>query len=78
MTPGERGVVKSVNVPPDLTERLLELGIAQHEAISMVGKAPLGDPVVLDLMNYRLSIRKSEADKIIMHDIKHQNKKPPR
>lgn len=48
----------------DVTLRLLEMGLTPGAGVTVVGQAPLGDPLELELRGYRLSIRKSEAARV--------------
>lgn len=54
---------KISNILPgnDNLERLVELGLIVGETVTLVKKAPLGDPIEIRIMNYNLCIRKSEA-----------------
>ena len=72
---GEQGVVLAVDAPPELAEQLLEQGSAVGETVRMGGQSPFGDPIVISLMNYHLSIRKSEAEKVILRDVQPMNGK---
>jgi ferrous iron transport protein A len=49
-----------------LTVRLLEMGMTPGTSVAVVGKAPLGDPIEVGLRRYRLSLRRSEARRIIV------------
>lgn len=44
--------------------RLLEMGLTPGVSVVVVGTAPLGDPIELEVRGYRLSIRRSEAARI--------------
>ena len=44
--------------------RLLEMGLTPGAQVSVVGTAPLGDPIELELRGYRLSVRRSEAARV--------------
>ena len=44
--------------------RLLEMGLTPGITVRLVGRAPLGDPLELELRGYRLSIRRAEAARI--------------
>ncbi len=44
--------------------RLFEMGLTQGEEVKLVGVAPLGDPLEFELRGYRLSLRKSEANRV--------------
>jgi len=42
------------------------MGIVKNQKIQIVRIAPLGDPIQIQIMNYNLAIRKSEAERIIV------------
>lgn len=44
--------------------RLMEMGLIEGEPVTFVGAAPLGDPLEFAVRGYRLSLRKSEADRV--------------
>ena len=44
--------------------RLLEMGLTPGAMVSIVGSAPLGDPLEFELRGYRLSVRRSEAARV--------------
>lgn len=48
----------------DVTMRLLEMGLTPGVEVAVVGQAPLGDPLELEVRGYRLSVRKSEASRV--------------
>jgi ferrous iron transport protein A len=44
--------------------RLMEMGLTPGVELRVVGVAPLGDPLELELRGYRLSVRRSEAERV--------------
>ncbi|MBM4021609.1 MAG: ferrous iron transport protein A [Planctomycetes bacterium] len=44
--------------------RLLEMGLTPGVAVRVVGRAPFGDPLELEVRGYRLSIRRAEAARV--------------
>ena len=46
--------------------RLLEMGLTPGATVRIVGRAPLGDPIELEVRGYRLSIRRSEAARVTL------------
>jgi len=42
----------------------MEMGITPGVDLSIVGTAPFGDPLELDVRGYRLSVRRSEAARV--------------
>lgn len=65
--PGESGTVeKLITTEPQLRMRLLELGLLKGTQIEIIRYAPLGDPIEIKVRGYRLSIRKTEAESVII------------
>jgi Fe2+ transport system protein FeoA len=63
---GERARVQSLLGEDGITQRLLEMGLLEGEEVEVIGFAPLGDPIEIRLHNYRLSLRRSEASRVIV------------
>jgi ferrous iron transport protein A len=61
---GASGRVRSVAGADELACRLLEMGLTPGTAVTMVGRAPLGDPLEVEVRGYRLSVRRSEAARV--------------
>ena len=59
-----RGRVRSVEGDDELSLRLMEMGLTPGVEVAVVGTAPLGDPLELELRGYRLSVRRSEAARV--------------
>ena len=52
-----------------LAIRLMEMGLIEGEEISLIGAAPLGDPLEFSVRGYRLSLRASEAKRVIVEPL---------
>ena len=63
---GEIGVVKKVSGEGNIRRRLLDMGITPGAEIFMRKKAPLGDPIEITVRNYELTLRKTEAECILL------------
>jgi len=50
--------------------RILDLGLLPGLEIKVVRKAPLGDPIEIIAKGNPISIRKAEAEKIILEEVK--------
>jgi ferrous iron transport protein A len=61
---GARARVSSILGNDELSGRLMEMGLTPGVEVAMIGAAPLGDPVELELRGYRLSVRRSEAARV--------------
>ncbi len=64
LKPGQTGVIRDVHGDDGVAVRLLEMGLTDGEPITLVGAAPLGDPLEFALRGYRLSLRLSEAERV--------------
>jgi ferrous iron transport protein A len=61
---GERAKVSRIEGVDDVSLRLMEMGLVPGVELTVLGVAPLGDPLELELRGYRLSLRKSEAARV--------------
>lgn len=61
---GAQSTVVRVDGMDEVSVRLLEMGLTPGVEVRLLGVAPLGDPLELELRGYRLSIRRSEADRV--------------
>lgn len=66
LTPGTRGSVCGFTVDNALTQRLMTLGVIEGADIEFLRRAPAGDPLEVKVMGYALSLRRSEADLILV------------
>lgn len=56
--------VQTVSGEPRLRRRLLELGLVPGVPVTLQRRAPLGDPLVVQVRGYDLSLRRVEAELI--------------
>lgn len=63
---GERGIVKEIRAEGGLRRRLFDMGVTPGAGIILRKFAPLGDPIEVTIRGYELTLRKSEAENIIM------------
>lgn len=61
---GGRARVIQVSGADEIATRLLEMGLTPAVELRVLGTAPLGDPLEIELRGYRLSVRKSEARRV--------------
>lgn len=62
----EVGVVKKVVAETFIKRRLFDMGITPGAEIFLRKKAPLGDPIEVNLRGYELTLRKNEAMCVLM------------
>lgn len=68
IAPGQTAVVSEIAGEDSIAVRLMEMGITDGEAIKVIGRAPLGDPLEIQIRGYRLSLRNVEAQRIRVLD----------
>jgi len=61
---GARGRVIAIDGDDELSLRLMEMGLTPGIEVAVIGTAPLGDPLELELRGYHLSVRRSEAARV--------------
>lgn len=62
---GERGTIVRFK-SPDLELKLMEMGCLPGEEVVVEQVAPLGDPISIRIAGYSLSLRKTEANEILV------------
>ncbi len=61
---GERVRIRCHHSQGAIRQRLLDLGFIPESEISVVRRAPLGDPIQCKVANYNVALRESEASLI--------------
>jgi len=64
LEPGQSAVIAQVDLPQDIRDKLLEMGICPGEPLRLIRWSPFGDPLEIEILGYRLALRRSEADHI--------------
>ena len=63
---GSKAKVKQISKNTSVRRRLMDMGVVPGVEIEIKGKAPLGDPIDILLIGYKLTLRKNEAANIIV------------
>ncbi len=63
---GKTATVVEIKVPATAQARLMEMGVLTGTPIELVRFAPLGDPVEIKVRGYNLSLRRHEAEQILV------------
>lgn len=58
---GTKAKVIKLKAEKELRRRLMDMGIIYGTQVKIDGIAPLGDPIEISVLNYKLTLRKSEA-----------------
>ena len=67
LAPGEKAIVSKLVGAGSSRRRIIDMGIVPRAEIEIERYAPLGDPIEIKLKCYHLSLRKEEADNILLH-----------
>lgn len=63
---GQKSTVSKLDVNGPVKRKIMDMGITRGTDIKVIKIAPLGDPIQLSVRGYDLSIRKEDADKILV------------
>lgn len=63
---GTTARIRDVTGDDTLAVRLMEMGLIEGEEIELIGAAPFGDPLEFSVRGYRLSLRKNEAQRVVV------------
>ncbi len=63
---GESGTIKKVLGEGKVRRRLFDMGVTPNAEFFVRKKAPLGDPIELTIRGYELSLRKDEAELVLV------------
>ena len=63
---GETGLIKKVEGEGRLRRRLFDMGVTPGATVYLRKKAPLGDPIEVTIRGYELTLRKSEAELVVL------------
>lgn len=63
---GETATVRRLNGEGALKRHIMDMGITKGTDVYVRKVAPLGDPIEVTVRGYELSLRKSEADCILV------------
>ena len=64
MQKNQSGTITAIKVGGELGRRIRDMGIVPGARITIMGRAPLHDPVAIRIMGGTLTLRNNEADHI--------------
>ena len=64
LSTGERAVVVKVNGYGGFRKRIIEMGFVRGSKVKVILNAPLRDPIEYEIIGYKISLRREQADKI--------------
>ncbi|MCI7675251.1 MAG: ferrous iron transport protein A [Phascolarctobacterium sp.] len=63
---GDSAIVKRLSGEGALKRRIMDMGVTKGVEIFVRKVAPLGDPIEVTVRGYELSLRKAEAENILV------------
>ena len=66
LLPGQSATISRLTGGGAVRRRLMDMGLTAGAEIRVLRRAPLGDPIEYELRGYHLSLRKSEAETILI------------
>ena len=61
---GGKGIIVKVGGTGAFRKRIIEMGFTKGREIKVIKKAPLKDPIEFKIMDYNISLRRTEAELI--------------
>lgn len=61
---GQSGVIRRVWLEGATKRRLIEMGVTPGARLRVIKRAPLGDPIEIELRGYTLTLRADDARRI--------------
>ncbi len=61
---GKKAVITKISPKMNYRTRYAGMGLLRNSAVEVTRVAPLGDPIILRIRGYELSLRKEEASNI--------------
>jgi ferrous iron transport protein A len=62
----QQGMLEKITAWGELGRRLREMGLTPGTRITLCGRAPLADPVVVKVLHSTLTLRNNEAEHILV------------
>ena len=63
---GQTVTVKKLEGDGALKRRIMDMGVTKGTLVEVIKVAPLGDPIEVSVRGYALSVRKTDAERIIV------------
>jgi len=69
LKPGEQALITLVEGSGALSRRMADMGVVAGQCVRLLRVAPLGDPLELEVMDYHLSLRRAEAQRVLVRPL---------
>jgi ferrous iron transport protein A len=66
LKPGQAGVIVKIQDAGPARRRIMEMGLVRGSKVKVICRAPLGDPIEIEIRDYKLTLRKKDAENVIV------------
>lgn len=66
LNPGDKGIVKALQVTGSMRRRLLDIGLIENTPVECLGRSPAGDPTAFLIRGAVIAIRSEDCAKIML------------
>ncbi len=70
LQPGEKGIIRQLPKAQVLANRLREMGALNGTEVTLIRRAPMGDPLEIRLRGYSLTLRSVDAEELLVDVLK--------
>jgi ferrous iron transport protein A len=63
---GQTAVIAKIEGDSSTRRRIMDMGVIPRSQIKMIRSAPLGDPLEFDIKDYNLTLRKRDAEHVLV------------
>ncbi|MBN2065749.1 MAG: ferrous iron transport protein A [Candidatus Thermoplasmatota archaeon] len=69
INPGKKAKIIQIKGEGSARRRLLDMGMIPGAELEVIKRAPLGDPIEFKIKGYHLTLRKNEAEHILVQQL---------
>jgi ferrous iron transport protein A len=69
VNPGKKARIIQIKGKGSARRRILDMGMVPGAEIEVIKRAPLGDPIEFKIKGYNITLRKKEAEQIIVQEL---------
>lgn len=66
LEPGQQAIIAKISGNASTRRRIIDMGVVRKAPIKVIRKAPLGDPIEFEVKDYNLTLRKRDAENILV------------
>jgi Fe2+ transport system protein FeoA len=63
---GKKATITQIQETGPARRRLMDMGLVKGSRLQIICRAPLGDPIEIEIRDYKLTLRKREAENIFV------------